>query len=196
MNKRSAFFAGGIRQKIFGMLLITIILIIAAYTVVFFYQTNKVEQLVNETYEAQEQLYIENGLQYQYKSVRNNAVDRFHTEMFHARNILILLVVLIVAAGMTSSRTVRLSERMIFSSSTMMTWGDSSLFAAAWSSVFTSTPSAPDRRVIIAASGRRVPLSQRAIVDWLTKSCFPSLVCERPLSVRSFFSISENKLLM
>ena len=106
MKKRSAFFAGGIRQKIFGMLLITIILIIAAYTVVFFYQTNRVEQLVNETYEAQEQLYIENGLQYQYKSVRNNALDRFHTEMFHARNILILLVVLIVAAGLVSAYSI------------------------------------------------------------------------------------------
>jgi len=106
MKKRGAFFAGGIRQKIFGMLLITIILIIAAYTVVFFYQTNKVEQLVNETYEAQEQLYIENGLQYQYKSVRSNALSRFHTEMFHARNILILLVVLIVAAGMVSAYSI------------------------------------------------------------------------------------------
>ena len=106
MNKRSAFFSGGIRQKIFGMLLITIILIIAAYTAVFFYQTNKVEQLVTETYEAQEQLYIENGLQYQYKSVRNNALSRFNTEMFHARNILILLVVLIVAAGMISAYSI------------------------------------------------------------------------------------------
>ena len=103
MEKLRGIFTGGIRQKIFRMLLITIILIIAAYTAVFFYQSNRVEQLVNDTYEAQKQIYIENGLEDQYEAFRSDAVASFHNEMFHARNILILLVVFIVAAGMASA---------------------------------------------------------------------------------------------
>lgn len=95
--------SGGIRFKIFFVLLITIVLIIAAYTAVFFYQTNKVEKLVNDTYEAQKQIYVENGLEDEYEAVRSDAVATFHEEMFHARNILILLVVLIVAAGMVTA---------------------------------------------------------------------------------------------
>ena len=106
MEKRKGIFTGGIRLKIFSILLVTIVLIITAYTAVFFFQTNRVEQLVNDTYEAQEQFYIENGLQYQYRAVRNNALEAFHREMFHARNILILLVVLIVAAGMASAYSI------------------------------------------------------------------------------------------
>ena len=103
MDKLRSLFTGGIRVKIFSMLLITIVLMIAAYTAVFFYQSNKVEQLVSDTYEAQKQLYLENGLEDQYESFRSEAVDTFHREMFHARNILILLVVLIVAAGLASA---------------------------------------------------------------------------------------------
>ncbi len=103
MNKNRYFFTGGIRFKIFSMLLITILLIIAAYTAVFFYQSNRVEKLVKDTYEAQEQLYIESGMLYQRSNVRSNAVAVFHKEMFHARNILILLVVLIVGIGMASA---------------------------------------------------------------------------------------------
>ena len=103
MEKLRNLLSGGIRFKIFSMLLITIVLIIAAYTAVFFYQTNKVEQLVNDTYEAQEQIYIDNGMEDEYEAIRENALDTFHKEMFHARNILILLVVLIVAAGMASA---------------------------------------------------------------------------------------------
>jgi sigma-B regulation protein RsbU (phosphoserine phosphatase) len=103
MKKMRRLFTGGIRLKIFRMLLITIVLIIAAYTVVFFYQSNKVEQLVNETYETQKQIYVENGMEDQYESIRSSAIDTFHNEMFHARNILILVVVLIVAAGMVSA---------------------------------------------------------------------------------------------
>ena len=45
MKRMRCIFSGGIRFKIFSMLLITIVLIIAAYTAVFFYQTNKVEKL-------------------------------------------------------------------------------------------------------------------------------------------------------
>ena len=103
MKKLRRLFTGGIRLKIFRMLLITIVLIIAAYTAVFFYQSNKVEQLVNETYETQKQIYVENGMEDQYESIRSSALDTFHSEMFHARNILILVVVLIVAAGMVSA---------------------------------------------------------------------------------------------
>ena len=103
MKKLRRLFTGGIRLKIFRMLLITIVLIIAAYTAVFFYQSNKVEQLVNETYETQKQIYVENGMEDQYESIRSRALDTFHNEMFHARNILILVVVLIVAAGMMSA---------------------------------------------------------------------------------------------
>jgi sigma-B regulation protein RsbU (phosphoserine phosphatase) len=103
MKKMRRLFTGGIRLKIFRMLLITIVLIIAAYTAVFFYQSNKVEQLVNETYETQKQIYVENGMEDQYESIRSSAIDTFHNEMFHARNILILVVVLIVAAGMVSA---------------------------------------------------------------------------------------------
>ena len=103
MEKLRRFFTGSIRAKIFSMLLITIILVIAAYTAMFFYQSNKVEQLVKETYETQKQIYLENGLEDQYDSIRNDALDTFHEEMFHARNILILLVVLIVATGLASA---------------------------------------------------------------------------------------------
>jgi sigma-B regulation protein RsbU (phosphoserine phosphatase) len=103
MKKLRRLFTGGIRLKIFRMLLITIVLIISAYTAVFFYQSNKVEQLVNETYETQKQIYVENGMEDQYESIRSSAIDTFHNEMFHARNILILVVVLIVAAGMVSA---------------------------------------------------------------------------------------------
>jgi sigma-B regulation protein RsbU (phosphoserine phosphatase) len=103
MEKLRRIFAGGIRKKIFSMLLITIVLMIAAYTVVFFYQSSRVEQLVNDTYEAQKQIYLENGLEDQYESFRSDAVATFHREMFHARNILMLLVVLIVATGLASA---------------------------------------------------------------------------------------------
>ena len=106
MKKIRNLFTGGIRIKIFSMVLITIVLIIAAYTVVFFYQSNKVEQLVNETYETQKQIYIDNDMKVEYETIRSNALDTFHREMFHARNILILLVVLIVATGLVSAYSI------------------------------------------------------------------------------------------
>ena len=103
MKKDRKVLKGGIRHKIFGVLLITIVLIIAAYTAVFLYQSNRVGQLVNDTYEAQKQVYIESGLEDEYEVFRSSAVAAFDNEMFHARNILILLVVFIVAAGMASA---------------------------------------------------------------------------------------------
>ncbi len=103
MGKLKNIFWGGIRVRIFSMVLITIVLMIAAYTAVFFFQSARVEQLVNNTYEAQKQIYAENGLEDQYESFRSEAVATFHEQMFHARNILILLVVLIVAAGLASA---------------------------------------------------------------------------------------------
>ena len=106
MDKLRKIFAGGIRRKIFSLVLITIVLVIAAYTAVFFYQSSRVERLVNETYDTQKQIYIENGLEDQYESFRNDAVDTFHREMFHARNILILLVALIVTTGLASAFSV------------------------------------------------------------------------------------------
>ena len=69
MDKLRRIFTGGIRMKIFSMLLITIVLMIAAYTAVFFYQSNKVEQLVNDTYETQKQVYLETGLEDQFESM-------------------------------------------------------------------------------------------------------------------------------
>ena len=106
MKKLRNLFSGGIRHKIFSMLLVTMLLIIAAYTAAFFYQSNKVEKLVNETYETQKQVYIENGMEDEYESFRSEAVESFHDQMFHARNILILLVVLIVAAGMVTAYSI------------------------------------------------------------------------------------------
>ncbi len=106
MDKLRKIFAGGIRRKIFSLVLIMIVLVIAAYTAVFFYQSSRVERLVNETYDTQKQIYIENGLEDQYESFRSDAVDTFHKEMFHARNILILLVALIVATGLASAFSV------------------------------------------------------------------------------------------
>ena len=106
MGKIRSIFTGSIRSKIFGMLLITIVLIIAAYTAMFFYQSNKVEKLVNETYETQKQIYIDNGMEDEYEAFRKSAVESFDKEMFHARNILILLVVLIVAAGLASAYSI------------------------------------------------------------------------------------------
>ena len=106
MKKLRNLFTGGIRIKIFSMVLITIVLIIAAYTAAFFYQSNKVEQLVNETYETQKQIYIDNGMEDEYEPIRSNALDTFHREMFHARNILILLVALIVVTGLISAYSI------------------------------------------------------------------------------------------
>ena len=111
MKKLRNIFSGGIRLKIFSMLLITIVLIIAAYTAVFFYQSNKVEQLVNDTYETQKQIYIDNGMEDEFEAFRSGAIASFHKEMFHARNILILLVVFIVAAGMISAYSI--TQRII-----------------------------------------------------------------------------------
>ena len=91
---------GGIRQKIFSMFLITIILIIVAYTAIFLYQSVLVEQVVNDAYEEQRQMYIANGFEEPDGMSQSNAVASFQKEMFHARNILILVLVSIVATGM------------------------------------------------------------------------------------------------
>ena len=103
MEKLRRIFSGGIRLKIFRMLLITIVLIIAAYTAVFLYQSSRVEQLVDNTYQEQQRIYQVYGLEDQYESFRSNAVARFQREMFHARNILMLSVVAIVATGLASA---------------------------------------------------------------------------------------------
>ena len=103
MEKLRRIFSGGIRLKIFRMLLSTIVLIIAAYTVVFLYQTSRVEQLVDSTYKEQQRIYEVYGLEDQYESFRSSAVARFQREMFHARNILMLSVVAIVATGLASA---------------------------------------------------------------------------------------------
>lgn len=81
---------GGIRHKVFCMMLATLFLIIAAYTAVFFYQSSRVEQLVNDTFGSQKQIYT----------------DIFREEMFHARNILMLLVFIIVAAALASAYSI------------------------------------------------------------------------------------------
>ena len=103
MEKIRHIFSGGIRLKIFRMLLITIVLIIAAYTAVFLYQSSRVEQLVDSTYQEQQRLYQVYGLEDQYESFRSSAVARFQREMFHARNILMISVVTIVATGLASA---------------------------------------------------------------------------------------------
>ncbi len=103
MNKTGRLFAGGIRQKIFTVLLVTILLIIAAYTAVFYYQSKGAEQLVNDTYAAQKQVYIDNGMEDEFELLLSGAVASFQAGMFHARNILTLLVVFIVAAGMIAA---------------------------------------------------------------------------------------------
>ena len=99
MGQLRKLFTASIRNKIFSMLLITILLVIAAYSAVFFYQSSRVEQLVKDTYETQEQIFVENGLEDQYESFQNDALTAFHTNMFHARNILILVVAFIVVTG-------------------------------------------------------------------------------------------------
>ena len=103
MKEERHIFRGGIRQRILVLLLITIVLIITAYSAIFLYQTVLVEQMVNETYEAQKQVYIDNGLEDQYEVFRIRSIDVFHREMFHARNILILMLLMIVAVGMASA---------------------------------------------------------------------------------------------
>ena len=103
MEKIRRIFSGGIRLKIFRMLLITIVLIIAAYTAVFLYQSSRVEQLVDNTYQEQQRIYAVYGLEDQYESFRSSALARFQREMFHARNILILSLVAIVATGLASA---------------------------------------------------------------------------------------------
>lgn len=105
--KRTGFILnGGIRRKIFGMMLVTIVMIILSYTAVFLFQSNRVERLVDETYETQKQEYEESSLPDRYEEIRSRAVTRFRNEMFHARNILLLLVVFIVAVGMISAYSI------------------------------------------------------------------------------------------
>lgn len=98
--------SGGIRQRILSMLLITIILIIAVFSSVFLYQSNVMESLVDDVYEEQKQLYIDNGLEEQYGAFQSRTVNSFRSGMFHARNILILLVAFIVGAGMASAYSI------------------------------------------------------------------------------------------
>jgi len=106
MNEDRHIFRGGIRKRILILLLVSILLIITAYSAIFLYQTVLVEQMVNDTYEAQKQVYIDNGLEDQYEAFRTGNLDVFHREMFHARNILILMLVMIVAVGMASAYSV------------------------------------------------------------------------------------------
>ena len=106
MGRTNNFFSGGIRRKIFSMLLITILLIIAAYTAVYLFQSARVEQLVGDIYEEQAQVFADNDLEEQYNGLQNRAVSAFHREMFHARNILILSVAAIVAAGMAFAASI------------------------------------------------------------------------------------------
>ena len=56
--------------------------------------------------EAQKQVYIDNGIEDQYEVFRTRTIDVFHREMFHARNILILMLIMIVAVGMASAYSV------------------------------------------------------------------------------------------
>lgn len=111
MGDQRGILRGGIRHKIFSMMLVTIVLIIVAYTAVFFYQTSRVEKLVDDTYEMQRQVYEENGLQDKYEEIQSGAMTSFRKKMFHARNILLILVVLIVAAGLISAYSI--SRRII-----------------------------------------------------------------------------------
>ena len=111
MGDRRGILRGGIRHKIFSMMLVTIVLIIVAYTAVFFYQTSRVEKLVDDTYEMQRQVYEENGLQDKYEEIQSGAMTSFRQKMFHARNILLILVVLIVVAGLISAYSI--SRRII-----------------------------------------------------------------------------------
>lgn len=55
MKKYKNIAIGGIQQKIFNLVLIMILLVVAAYTVVIFYQVNHLNQLVTETNEKQKQ---------------------------------------------------------------------------------------------------------------------------------------------
>ncbi len=97
---------GGIRHKIFAMMLGTIILIITAYTAVSFYQTNRVEQLVNSNYEMQKKVYEEHGLTDEFEEIQSVTMASFRKEMFHSRNILFILVVMVVAVGLISAYSI------------------------------------------------------------------------------------------
>ena len=55
MKKINNITIGGIQQKIFNLVLIMILLVVAAYTVVIFYQGNHLNQLVTETNDKQKQ---------------------------------------------------------------------------------------------------------------------------------------------
>ena len=103
-------FRGGIRQRILILLLITIVLIITAYSAIFLYQTVLVEQMVNDTYEAQKQVYIDNGIEDQYELFRTRTIDVFHREMFHARNILILMLIMPAAPAQNNVEDVKFED--------------------------------------------------------------------------------------
>ena len=61
---------------------------------------------------------------------------------------------------------------------------------------YEDAPRTSAMRKTISASGKRVPLSQRAIVEWLTNICFPNCSCVIPFSFRSFFSVSANSVVI
>ena len=104
MGKFKQYITGGIRQKIFFMMILSFLLLIAVYTVFFFYQTNLVEQIVGEAYAAQEEFYLESGLgEDAYEQLQSEAMSAFREKMFHVKNVLILLIVFIVAAGLVAA---------------------------------------------------------------------------------------------
>jgi sigma-B regulation protein RsbU (phosphoserine phosphatase) len=117
MKKNRGTLKGGIQRKIISILLITNVLLIAAFSSVFLYQTQRAAKLVNDAFVAQQQIYIENGLEDQVEPFQDEMVGTFRNEMFHARNILILLVVLFVTTGMVSAFS--LSKRITAPLNTM-----------------------------------------------------------------------------
>ena len=55
MKKIKYFVIGGIQQKVFNLVLIVILLMMAAYTAVIIYQVGHINNLVNDTNERQKQ---------------------------------------------------------------------------------------------------------------------------------------------
>ena len=81
-------------------------------------------------------------------------------------------------------------------SSTMIMLTDSSFSAVVTSSVPASTFRTLARRVIMAASGIREPLSHLEIVALLTNIRFASWICVRPFLILSFLRVSANRVFM
>lgn len=117
---------GGIQQKVFNLVLYAIILIMAAYTIVIIYQSNRLAALASETSEKQRQAVTETVMQLadgeleeslgteqaeavsarmleQYDSILEAAETEYRDNLGHARSTILVLLLIMLALSLTAA---------------------------------------------------------------------------------------------